>query len=93
VGAGCGCGAATSGAATSGAATSGAALLAGVPLGAGAVLLLPAHPDHDDLRAIHAAARPLLDLLADRGLLDTAAKPVGPTTGERLSEAEQECPT
>nr|WP_240948191.1 MerR family transcriptional regulator [Planosporangium mesophilum] len=45
------------------------ATLAGVPLPGGAVLLLPAHPDPDDLAAIRAAARPLLDLLADRGLL------------------------
>jgi hypothetical protein len=45
------------------------ATLAGVPLRGGAVLLLPAHPDPDDLDAINAAARPLLDLLADRGLL------------------------
>lgn len=26
-------------------------------------------PDEDDIHAIHEAARPLLDLLADRGLL------------------------
>jgi hypothetical protein len=40
-----------------------------VPLPGGAVLLLPVHPGPDDLAAISAAARPLLDLLADRGLL------------------------
>jgi DNA-binding transcriptional MerR regulator len=43
--------------------------LTGVPLGAGAVLLLPVPPRPDDLPAISAAARPLLDVLADRGLL------------------------
>jgi DNA-binding transcriptional MerR regulator len=45
------------------------ALLTGVPLDGGAVLLLPAAPDHDDLAAIAAAARPLLDTLSARGLL------------------------
>ncbi len=45
------------------------ATLAGVALGGGAVLLLPAHPRSDDLEAITRAARPLLGLLADRGLL------------------------
>lgn len=44
--------------------------LTGVPLGAGAVLLLPVSPRPADLPAINAAAQPLLDLLADRGLLD-----------------------
>jgi DNA-binding transcriptional MerR regulator len=44
--------------------------LTGVPLGAGAVLLLPVPPQPDDLPAINTAARPLLDVLADRGLLD-----------------------
>jgi DNA-binding transcriptional MerR regulator len=48
------------------------ALLTGVPLGGGAVLLLPAAPDHDDLSAITAAAGPLLDLLSARGLLRSA---------------------
>jgi DNA-binding transcriptional MerR regulator len=33
-------------------------------------LTVPARPGPDDLTAIHAAARPLLDLLAQRGLLD-----------------------
>ncbi|MGC9668531.1 MerR family transcriptional regulator [Planosporangium sp. 12N6] len=46
-----------------------AATLAGVPLGGGVVLLLPVHPGPHDLAAIAAAAQPLLDLLADRGLL------------------------
>jgi hypothetical protein len=41
-----------------------------VPLGGGAVLLLPGQPGPDDLAAIQTAARPLLDLLAGRGLLD-----------------------
>src|SRR3954462_8123744 len=45
------------------------ALLTGVPLGGGAVLLLPGAPDHEDLPAIAAAAGPLLDLLSERGLL------------------------
>ncbi len=47
--------------------------LAAVSLPGGALLLLPAdqggRPDEDDIHAIHAAARPLLELLADRGLL------------------------
>src|SRR5215207_9126661 len=38
-------------------------LLVGVPLDGGAVLLLPTAPDHDDVAALRAAARPLLDLL------------------------------
>jgi hypothetical protein len=44
--------------------------LTGVPLGAGAVLLLPVPPQPADLPAINTAARSLLDVLADRGLLD-----------------------
>ena len=52
-------------------------VLTGVPLGPGAVLLLPARPEPEDLRAIHAAAQPLLTLLANRGLLDAAAN-LGP---------------
>jgi DNA-binding transcriptional MerR regulator len=44
-------------------------LLSGVPLHGGAVLLLPAAPDPDDVPAIAAAARPLLELLAARGLI------------------------
>lgn len=43
---------------------------AAVDLPGGAVLLLPGRPDEHDLRAIHQAAAPLLDLLADRGLLN-----------------------
>lgn len=47
--------------------------LAAVSLPGGAFLMLPAdrggRPDADDIQAIHAAARPLLELLAERGLL------------------------
>ena len=43
--------------------------LAAVTLPGGALLVLPAQPDDDDIDAIHAAARPLLELLAERGLL------------------------
>jgi hypothetical protein len=47
--------------------------LAAVSLPGGALLLLPAdhsgRPDEDDIHAIHAAALPLLELLAGRGLL------------------------
>ena len=45
---------------------------AAVDLPGGAVLLLPGRPGADDLPAIWAAAQPLLDLLADRGLLTVA---------------------
>jgi hypothetical protein len=51
-------------------------MLAAVGLPGGVVVLLPRRPelanrpDDADVWAIHAAARPLLDLLADRGLLD-----------------------
>jgi hypothetical protein len=43
-------------------------VLTGVPLDSDVILLLGATPDSDDLAAIHVAARPLLDLLAHRGL-------------------------
>jgi hypothetical protein len=49
--------------------------LAAVSLPGGALLLLPAQPgqsrrpDEDDIHAIHAAVGPLLELLAERGLL------------------------
>lgn len=46
---------------------------AAVDLAGGVVLLLPGirrQPGSDDLDAIHAAAQPLLDLLAERGLLN-----------------------
>lgn len=49
-------------------------VLAGVALGGGAVLLLPATPQEADLAEIEAAARPLLDLLARRGLLTNDAR-------------------
>jgi DNA-binding transcriptional MerR regulator len=41
----------------------------GVALGGGAILVLPVRPDAADYEAIATAARPLLDLLATRGLL------------------------
>lgn len=41
----------------------------GVALGGGAILVLPVRPDAADCAAIATAARPLLDLLAARGLL------------------------
>nr|BFE66448.1 hypothetical protein GCM10020063_109740 [Dactylosporangium thailandense] len=47
----------------------GTGLLSGVPLGGGAVLLLNATPNEDDLEAIRGAARELMDLLATRGLV------------------------
>jgi hypothetical protein len=51
------------------------AKLAAVSLPGGALLLVPVRPDQsgrpdeDDIHAIHAAARPLVELLAARGLL------------------------
>lgn len=47
-----------------------AVALNGVALGAGAVLLVPGAPTAADCADIAAAARPLLDLLAARGLLN-----------------------
>jgi DNA-binding transcriptional MerR regulator len=44
-------------------------VLTGVPLGHGAVLLLPSTPAPDDLAALRDAARPLIDLLIARGLV------------------------
>jgi DNA-binding transcriptional MerR regulator len=49
--------------------------LTGVPLGAGVVLLVPGSPGPDDCAAITAAAEPLLELLARRGLLTTQVVP------------------
>lgn len=49
-----------------------------VPLHPGATLVLYASPTPDDLPAISAAARPLLDLLADRGLLPGPPPPPQP---------------
>jgi hypothetical protein len=46
-------------------------MLSGVRLAGGVVLLLPATPDVEDLAEIESAARPLLELLAARGLLTT----------------------
>jgi hypothetical protein len=43
--------------------------IGGVALGGGAILVLPVPPDGADRAAIAAAAQPLLDLLAARGLL------------------------
>ena len=43
--------------------------LTGIPLGAGAVLLVPGTPATDDYAALAEAARPLLEALAARGLL------------------------
>lgn len=43
--------------------------LAAVNLPGGAMLLLPARPDDGDIDAIRSAAAPLLEVLADRGLL------------------------
>jgi hypothetical protein len=43
--------------------------LAAVSLPGGALLLLPNQPDRGDIPAIHEAAQPLLELLADRGLI------------------------
>jgi len=45
-------------------------LLYGVALQPGVTLVLPGQPSADDLTEIRAAARPLLDLLARRGLLN-----------------------
>ncbi|WP_430787479.1 MerR family transcriptional regulator [Actinoplanes sp. G11-F43] len=45
-------------------------LITGVPLGSGVILLLPWHVPDIDRDDIVAAARPLLDLLASRGLTD-----------------------
>ena len=41
----------------------------GVALGRGAILVLPGQPTEDERAAIAAAARPLMELLAERGLL------------------------
>jgi hypothetical protein len=55
-------------------------MLAGVPLAEGALLLLAAVPDPDELVAIRVAAQPLLELLAGRGLLShTAPSALSPT--------------
>jgi hypothetical protein len=46
-------------------------MLAAIRLPGGAMVLLPQRPDADDVAAIEMAARPLLDVLADRGLLES----------------------
>jgi hypothetical protein len=46
-------------------------VLAAIRLPGGAVVLLPQRPDADDIAAIEEAARPLVDVLADRGLLES----------------------
>lgn len=46
-------------------------LLTGIPLGGGAVLLVPSTPQPADLPAIARAARPLMDVLFTRGLVVT----------------------
>jgi DNA-binding transcriptional MerR regulator len=48
-----------------------AAAVGGVALGGGAILVLPGLPADTDRAAIAAAARPLMALLAERGLLNT----------------------
>jgi hypothetical protein len=50
-----------------------------VPLHPAATLTLREPPGADDLAAIHAAARPLLDLLATRGLLPHPSGPPDPS--------------
>jgi hypothetical protein len=45
-------------------------VLAAIRLPGGAVVLLPQRPDADDIAAIEAAVRPLVDVLADLGLLE-----------------------
>jgi hypothetical protein len=58
------------------------ALLSGVPLSGDVTLLLPGTPGADDVAAIQAAAKPLLDLLAARGL---TRAPSRETSAERGS--------
>jgi DNA-binding transcriptional MerR regulator len=54
-------------------ASNGEVTLTGVPLGDGVVLLVPGRPAAGDHADIAATARPLLDLLAARGLTVTSA--------------------
>jgi DNA-binding transcriptional MerR regulator len=51
-----------------------ATLLGGVALRGGAILVVPGTPTAADRAAIAAAAEPLLDLLADRGLLTNVGR-------------------
>ena len=55
------------------------ALLSGVPLSGDVTLLLPGTPGPDDVAAIRAAAQPLLDLLAARGLTRETTRTAPPT--------------
>jgi DNA-binding transcriptional MerR regulator len=50
-------------------------LLTGIPLGGGAVLLVPGRPTAADIDAIAAAAHPLLDVLVDRHLTARHRRP------------------
>lgn len=62
------------------------ALLSGVPLSGDVTLLLPGTPGPDDVAAIRAAAQPLLDLLAARGLTrEPVREPVRDPSPERGS--------
>lgn len=56
-------------AATNGTSDADVTTLTAVSLPGGTLLLVPGQPDHDDIHAIRAAAAPLMQLLADRGLL------------------------
>lgn len=62
-------GAASATSATGGLRADSVSMLAAVQLSGGALILLPRQPGPDDVRAIHAAAKPLLDVLAHSGLL------------------------
>ncbi|WP_327009459.1 helix-turn-helix domain-containing protein [Dactylosporangium sp. NBC_01737] len=57
------------------------ALLSGVPLSGDVTLLLPGTPGPDDMAAIQAAAQPLLDLLAARGLTREPVRDPSPERG------------
>ena len=62
------------------------ALLSGVPLSGDVTLLLPGTPGSDDVAAIRAAAQPLLDLLAARGLTrEPTSEPRPDVSAERGS--------
>jgi hypothetical protein len=49
--------------------------MSAVALPGGALLVIPGRPDAGDVAAIRAAAGPLLDLLAERGLRGTLLHP------------------
>jgi hypothetical protein len=63
------------------AAASGPAVRYAVELRPGVTLTLPIQPGPDDLTEIRAAARPLLDLLARRGLLPAGSAELPPNEG------------